>query len=161
MDHIIKLTKLQETVRKEIENLPSVQASFIYGGEFDEADFDYFKGSVEYGTTCLLVSNNGKKSLSANKRTIQDEVNFSVFIVGVNDFDDDDKIASSESCLNTLDELSVLILNNNFGFHLLNSELEEWQQVENTIDKGKRISIYMQSFSLTFKTNLTKNKQLI
>lgn len=160
MEKIVKTKVLMEDVRSKINELETVQECLIYGGEFSESDFDYFKGSVEFGTTCLLTAFGGLPEQSRNKRTIQTNVDFNVFIIGTNDIDDDNKIAHSEACMDTIDELTELLINNSFDTNIMFSSLGQWLEVENTIDKDKRVSIYVFPFSLTYKTNLTKNIQL-
>lgn len=159
-DRIISSNELDELLRQKIQELPSVQDAYIYGGEFEEKDFDYFKGSVEYGTTCLIVCEDGQDQQSRNKRVIESTNNYFVFIIGLNDIDDDDKIAASKACKETKSEIVKLVLNNAFDQNILKNELGNWRNVENTIDKDKRVSIIVQSFSLTYKSDYVDNIQL-
>lgn len=152
MDSLVETNEIIETIRENIEDLSSVQAAYIYSGEFSEKDFNHFKGSVEYGTTCLITATGGTVDEDPTRRTVNDTVSFSVFIVGINDINLDTSIANSTDCLKTIDELKRLVFNNNFGYRLLKNKITGWQQIENTIDKGKRVSIYLFDFELTYKT---------
>lgn len=162
MDSLISVNKLTERIRTAVEELGSVQAAYIYGGEFEQKHLDIFKGSVEYGTTCLVTAMAGDIELDKTLRTINNTVNFSIFIIGINDINIETSIANSTDCLKTIDELSVLIMNNSFDHpQMLRSKINGWQQVENTIEENKRVNIYMLDFELTFKTNINNNQYLI
>ena len=159
MTEMIKIAEVKEHLRQEIKNFETVQDAFVYGGNFEEKDFDYFKGSVEYGTTCLIVNGSGKPYFHPNKRTILEDVNFIIFVIGVNDINDEDVLADSQDCLKTIDELKSFIFGNNFGFaEVIKNNVNEWRPIENTIDKEKRISIYMLDFNLTFKSGVAINQ---
>lgn len=160
MDSLVQVNEIIETIRERVEELPSVQTSYIFSGEMTEKDFDYFKGDVEYGTTCLITAIGGDTEENTTKRTLDDSVFFSIFVVGINDINLDTSIANSTDCLKTIDELKGLVFNNNFGYRLLKNKLKGWQQVENTIDEGKRISIYIFNFELTFKSVITDRQYL-